>query len=145
MYKSVLFDWLETPNISKVVLHREKNSNLKNDALCDVYVFHYVDFADIVNIIGACKVAINNDGRYGELSRKHHAFLNSIQSQKQHGFLSKSMIKKLMDIEIKYRINLNISDAVREIVVNNPNKCKSFVPANNPPKKISGNQRNNHK
>ena len=145
MLRSELFDWLENPKISKVVLHRAKNGNLKNDALCDVYVFHYVDFADIVNIIGACKVAINNDGRHGILSGKHHTFLNGIQSQKQHGFLSKSMIIKLMDIEIKYDMNLSISNVIREIVANNPNKCKSFVPANNPPKKISGNQRNNHK
>lgn len=114
--KALLFDYLEKPEVSKVLLYRKRNQALEKKYLCDVQVFYDVEFNEIATIIGACKVLINKDGREDFLSGSHHAFLNGVQSQKSLGFLSKSMINKLIEIELKYSENLCISEKIREII-----------------------------
>lgn len=113
--KRELFNWLEKPEISKILLYRKRNK-LKNINLCDIYAFYHTEFTEITVILGACKVIINKDGLDGFLDGKDHSFLNGLQSQKQHSFLSKSMVIKLISIEEKYEVNLSISKKIREII-----------------------------
>jgi len=114
--KHEIFNYLENPEVSKILLYRKRNDALKQDYLCDVQVFYDVEFNEIATIIGACKVLVDKDGREGLLTGAHHAFLNGIQSQKQLGFLTKTIIKKLIDIESIYNENLCISEKIREII-----------------------------
>lgn len=114
--KDEFFSYLEKSGITKILLYNKRNRALKNDNLCDVHIYYEVEFKDIATIIGACKVVIDKDGREGFLRGSDHAFLNGIQSQKQHGFLSKSMILKLMQIETTYDVNLSISQKIKEII-----------------------------
>jgi len=114
--KENLFDWVSNPKVSKVVLDREQNSKLKKDDLCKIFVFHYVKIEEINTIFGSCKVIIKENKNESFLDGKDHAFLNGIMSQKLYGFLSKSMITKLIGIEEKYDVNLSISKNIRELI-----------------------------
>lgn len=120
--KDQLFDWVNNPEIVKIILNVNKNKRLHNDSLCDVHVYYYVDKNVIYNILGSCKVTINRDRLKSFLSGADHAYLNGIQSLKQYTFLSESMINKLREIETKYSISLNISKEIINILNKNNEK-----------------------
>lgn len=115
--KEDVFKHLENPKIVKIVLNHKRNANLKNENLCDVKIFYRVKFHQINDILVACKKVIDLDRRDNFLHGIDHALINGVQSQKQpHGFLTRTIINKLMDIEKEYGVNFSISKEISSIV-----------------------------
>ena len=117
--KKDLFNWIENPEIIKVLLIGKRNLKLENDFLCEIFAFHYIDFSTVATIIGSCKRVADEDGRYEILSSEDLSFLRGIQSLKGNGYLTKSIIIKLIEIEKKYDVNLSISNKVIDLIEKN--------------------------
>jgi len=119
--KQDLLSWIDREDIVKVQLVSKNNRELKNNEICEIYVFYKIEnsIIGINTILGACQATINDDTKDKFLTDSDHAFLNGIQSSKAVGFLSKSKVEKLLNIEKKYKINLSISKEIKDIVKNN--------------------------
>jgi uncharacterized linocin/CFP29 family protein len=71
----------------------------------------------------------NNCNKF--ISDADHAYLNGIQTQRIHQFLSASQILKLVEIEKKYDVNLSISKQIRNIVKKYYNETHRTVQSHN--------------
>jgi hypothetical protein len=117
-----LFQWIDNPEIVKVEISHANTNRLKNKSLCDAHVYYRTQKKNeccdnaINSILGACAKAIVDNETTHILADNDHAFLNGIQSQKHVGFLKASMINKLLAIQKKYDISLNISKELRNLV-----------------------------
>lgn len=121
--KEEIFNWVNNPEICKIELSRRKNEKLKDNSVCKIYAFHRVSISTDSNLIhgilGGCKKAIedNDAGIFSEkLSDSDHAYLNGIQNQIKYGWLSRSMIKELVEIQGRNCINLNIPKKIITLI-----------------------------
>jgi hypothetical protein len=119
-----LFQWIDNPAIVKVEISHANTNRLKNKSLCDAHVYFRTQKKNeccdnaIHSILGACAKVITDNNVTKFLSDADHAFLNGLQSQKHLGFLKASMINKLLAIQKKYDVSLNISKELRKLVKN---------------------------
>ena len=119
-----IFNWVENPDICRVELTRRRNKELKDKSVCKIYAYHRVSISKDSNLIhgilGGCKKAIvdNDAGIFPEkLSDSDHAYLNGIQNQIKHSWLSRSMIRELMEIQSRNsQINLNIPKKIITLI-----------------------------
>jgi len=117
-----LFQWIDNPDIVKVEISHAATKRLKNKSLCDAQVYYRTEKKNeccdnaVLSILGACKKTIEDDAKVKFLSDSDHAYLNGIQQQKHTNFLKASMINKLMEIQKKYDLSLNISKEIRNLV-----------------------------
>lgn len=83
-------------------------SPLRDPNVIRICRFDTISFNDFATILGACKVA-----------HKEHdiPFLSGIISLKIHNFISHKHLRKLIEIEDKYKINLSISKSIREKLI----------------------------
>jgi hypothetical protein len=114
--KEDIFNWVENSNIVKIQLKNHRNMKLKDDKSCEIFAFYKIDFNSIPTIIGLCERIVNENRRYDFLNGVDLSFLTGIQSQKRDGYLSKSMIVKLIEIEKKYNVNLSITKEIKNII-----------------------------
>lgn len=120
--KDELSQWIDNPEIVKVEISHANTQRLKNKTLYDVHVYFRTQKKNeccdnaVNSILGACAKVIADNDIQKFLSDTDHAFLNGIQNQKHLGFLKASMINKLLEIQKKYEISLNISKELRNLV-----------------------------
>jgi hypothetical protein len=122
--KDEIFTWVNNRDICRIELTRRKNEKLKDDSVCKIYAFHRVSISKDSNLIhgilGGCKKAIvENDAEIfpEKLSGSDHAYLNGIQNQIKYGWLSRSMIKELLEIQSRNpQINLSIPKKIITLV-----------------------------
>ena len=119
-----LFQWIENPDICRVEISRRNNNGLKDKSVCKIHAFHRISISGgdhITMILGGCKKVVEDNDALPEaerfLSEIDHAFLNGIQNQLHYNWLSRSMIKVLLDIQKRYpKINLGIPKKIINIV-----------------------------
>jgi hypothetical protein len=117
-----LFQLIDNPDIVKVEISHANTNRLKNKSLCDAHVYYRTEKKNeccdnaVLSILGACEKAIKDDAVKKFLSDSDHAYLNGIQQQKHTNFLKASMINKLLEIQKKYDLSLNISKQIRNLV-----------------------------
>ena len=117
-----LFQWIDNPEIVKVEISYADTNRLKNKTLCAVQVYYRTQKRNeccdnaVLSILGACEKAIKDNDVTKFLSDADHAFLNGIQQQKHTQFLKASMINKLLAIQERYNLSLNISKEIRKLV-----------------------------
>lgn len=97
-----IFDYLNNPKVAKVELNNGRNKGLKNPKLCKIYL--YLDTQvkgsqddSIQSILGACKK-----------NEVDIPFIKGIRSQRALGWLSRTHVKKLKEIEVERGLNLSI-------------------------------------
>lgn len=87
----------------KVELINTKNHKLNNPNLIKIIPYKRIDFNDLSTIIGCCEGYV-----YLKIP-----LLNGIRNSKAQGFIKHKILKKLIEIEQKYKINLSISKDIR--------------------------------
>lgn len=107
--KNDLYEFFNKEYVAKIEIKKHDNKNLKDINVCKIYTFIYIkNKCDINTILGCCE-------KFSELKIP---YLTGIVHQKREGWLSTTMLKKLMDIEDKYNIQLSIPKYIKEIVNN---------------------------
>lgn len=103
-----IFDYTGNPKITKIELNNRDNKGLINPHVCRIYL--YLDTQtknsqhdDISVVLGACR-------KYSlePLGKGSNSFLKGLCGQLQLGWISRTHINKLVEIEKKENINLSI-------------------------------------
>lgn len=118
IHKSQFFELVEDPAVSRVEIYGGRYKTLRNKELCKVYIYYKADQQILWGILGACLAERSKLPNNGD-----HAFLTGIQSLKKCGFITVSKINRLIEIEKKYKINLNIPKALRKLI----KTCNQYI------------------
>lgn len=118
--KSDIFDYMNNPDVVSVVMPTILNKNLKDDLSCKVHIFvgYNGDFkTSILTVLGSMRKSIDVIP-----IGKDRDYLKALEyNQRRLQWLSFGHIKKLVDLEEKYNLNLSIPTWIFET---NDKLCK---------------------
>jgi hypothetical protein len=111
-----IFDYLNNPKVCKVELNNRENKGLKNPYVCRIYLYLDTQIKssqqdDIATIFGQCR-------KYGlmQLGKGSNSFLKGICGQEKLGWLSRTHINKLIEIEKKENICFSIPKYFHDLI-----------------------------
>ena len=111
--KSEIFNILTNPDVSKIELLHSQNASLKNPDICRVNIYIRMKIDSLCSIVGNCK----------ELHKKHKgwkkgnsSYVSGICTVLQSGFIKRSTIRKLEEIEISENIKFGIPKHYNELI-----------------------------
>jgi len=90
-----------------------KQKSLKNNELCSVYIYHRVNWSDVLAILGKCRNATNND--LGN-NNGYIDFVRSQVSSQRDGFISVCNLNKLIEIQKATGYDFNISKNIKKLL-----------------------------
>ncbi len=100
--KEKIFRILQREDVVKIEIAKSKNKTLRNARICKIHVYFTINYLNLFNLIGNCKVI----AKKRELKSK--GILTGIASCKTAGFIRESTVLKLKQFEESSGINLHI-------------------------------------
>jgi hypothetical protein len=113
--KSEIVDFLNKDIYQKVEWTRGKNVGLKNPDVCKIRTYHAVPLEVFNSMFGNIKKWVSENAENPAFVYEDKTFLTSIQSCTKTGWISKSHLVKIINLQAKYSAPFGIAKSLRKL------------------------------